>query len=109
MKFSISSIYDWYRQAIRHPKYGWWIVLGTLIYLISPFDISPDFIPIVGQIDDVMLAGLLIAEVSQIILEQYKSRKQATGVAQETGSNQTVDVEAVETTVERETVSTNNS
>jgi uncharacterized membrane protein YkvA (DUF1232 family) len=105
MKFSISSIYDWYRQAIRHPKYGWWVGIGTLIYLISPFDISPDFIPIVGEIDDVVLVGLLVAEVSQIILEKYKSRKQGSTVSQEAVSNQTIEVEAVDT----EPVSTNKS
>ena len=102
MNISISSIYEWYRKAIRHPKYGWLIGIGTLVYLISPFDIAPDFIPVVGQIDDVMLAGLLVAEVSQIILDKYKSRKQPDEVTDETATDKTVDVAAVET----ETVST---
>lgn len=102
MKFSISSLYTWYRQAIRHPKYGWWLALGTLIYLISPLDISPDFIPIIGQLDDFVLASLLVTEVSQILLEKYKSRQQPSGVSAETtdenaASKTTIDVEAVET------------
>jgi uncharacterized membrane protein YkvA (DUF1232 family) len=106
MSFSISSLYSWYRQAIRHPKYGWWLAIGTLIYLVSPIDIAPDFIPIIGQLDDFMLASLLVTEVSQILLEKYKSRQQSGDVASETADNTadktTIDVEAVET----ETVST---
>ena len=98
MKISLTSIYNWYRNAIRNPKYRWWIVLGTLVYLISPFDISPDFIPIVGELDDFVLVSLLITEVSQFALEKYKSRKQP----QTTTSNETVDVKA-------ETVSTKES
>jgi uncharacterized membrane protein YkvA (DUF1232 family) len=101
MSFSISSLYSWYRQAIRHPKYGWWLAIGTLIYLVSPIDIAPDFIPIIGQLDDFMLASLLVTEVSQILLEKYKSRQQRDGVASETGDNTasktTIDIEAIET------------
>ena len=55
MKISLASLYNWYRKAIRHPRYRWWIIIGTLVYLISPFDISPDILPIAGQIDDFML------------------------------------------------------
>ena len=102
MSFSISSLYNWYRQAIRHPRYGWWLALGTLVYLISPIDISPDFIPIIGQLDDFVLASLLVTEVSQIILERYKSRQQSGNVSAETNNGNTankttIDVEAVET------------
>ena len=75
MNFSLSSLYDGYRNAIRHPKYRWWIMLGTIIYLISPIDIAPDFIPILGQIDDVMLAGLLFTELSQMVIAMLQTRQ----------------------------------
>ena len=52
MNFSIQSVYTWYRETLRNPKYRWWIILGTLAYLISPIDIAPDFLPVIGQIDD---------------------------------------------------------
>ena len=45
MKFNLQSLYGFYRNAIRNPKYRNWIILGTLIYVLSPFDISPDFFP----------------------------------------------------------------
>lgn len=75
MSISIQSIYNWYRDVIRNPKYRWWIIAGTVIYLISPIDISPDFIPIIGWIDDGVIATLLVAELSQIVLERLKAGK----------------------------------
>ncbi|MBH8571448.1 DUF1232 domain-containing protein [Nostocaceae cyanobacterium CENA369] len=75
MKFSVQSLYTWYRNLLRNPKYRWWVILGTLVYLVSPFDIAPDFIPIVGQIDDVFLMTLLVSEVSGLVIEGWKARK----------------------------------
>jgi uncharacterized membrane protein YkvA (DUF1232 family) len=75
MNFSIQSLYSWYRNTLRNPKYRWWIVLGTIVYLISPFDISPDFLPIIGQIDDVAILTLLVSEVSQMAIEYTKNRQ----------------------------------
>ena len=104
MNFSLSSLYDWYRNAIRHPKYRWWVMLGTIVYLISPIDIAPDFLPIIGQIDDVMLAGLLFTELSQMAIAKIQSRQEnnnATNtVNTEKNDGNTVDVDA-------ETVATN--
>ncbi|NJL90513.1 MAG: DUF1232 domain-containing protein [Coleofasciculaceae cyanobacterium SM2_1_6] len=75
MAFSMQSVYNWYRNIIRNPKYRWWVILGTIVYVLSPFDISPDFIPVVGQIDDVLLMTLLVSEVSQVIVESVKRRQ----------------------------------
>ncbi|NMG10802.1 YkvA family protein [Brasilonema sp. UFV-L1] len=75
MKFSIQSLYTWYRNLLRNPKYRWWIILGTLVYFVSPIDIAPDFLPIVGEVDDIMLLTLLVTEVSGLLIEGYKARK----------------------------------
>jgi uncharacterized membrane protein YkvA (DUF1232 family) len=93
MKFPLQSLYDWYRNTIRHPKYRWWIIGGTLIYLISPFDIAPDFLPILGEIDDVALVTLLVAEVSQLVLDKVKSK--SSKKTPEAATTTTVDVSAV--------------
>ncbi|BAU63737.1 hypothetical protein STA3757_11040 [Stanieria sp. NIES-3757] len=93
MKFSLTSLYNWYRNAIRNPKYRWWIIIGTLIYLVSPIDIAPDFIPIAGQIDDLMLATLLVTELSQLFLDKFKSHRQDVGVSQGNVSQDVIDVE----------------
>ncbi len=100
MSFSIQSVYNWYRDTLRNPKYRWWIILGTLAYLVSPIDIAPDFLPVVGQIDDVAIAVLLISEVSQMAIDYFKSRQTQTASASEPadtypeGTPRTVDVEA---------------
>jgi uncharacterized membrane protein YkvA (DUF1232 family) len=100
MKISIASIYNWYRNAIRHPKYRWWVMIGTLVYLISPIDIAPDFIPIVGELDDLMLVTLLVKEVSDLILDKFKSRQAQKDVAStNSASQETVDVRAESVTV----------
>ena len=94
MNFSLSSLYDWYRNAIRNPKYRWWVMLGTVIYLVSPIDLLPDIFPIVGQIDDVMLAGLLFTELSQMAIAKLQARQENKNVATENPGNETVDVDA---------------
>jgi uncharacterized membrane protein YkvA (DUF1232 family) len=69
------KIYDWYRQTIRNPKYRWWIIAGTLIYIISPIDLLPDLVPFIGEVDDVLLFTLLLTEVSQWLIERLKVSK----------------------------------
>jgi uncharacterized membrane protein YkvA (DUF1232 family) len=96
MNFSIQSVYSWYRNTLRNPKYRWWIILGTALYFIMPFDIAPDFLPIVGQLDDVFLLTLLVSEVSQMAIEGYKTRKGKTTTPNVTDTTaSTVDVDAV--------------
>ena len=101
MNFSIQSLYTWYRNTLRNPKYRWWIIIGTVAYLISPLDISPDFIPIIGQIDDVLLLSLFVSEVSSLVLDGWKSKK---GTVENSTSNpanhapaagETVDVDSI--------------
>ena len=99
MNFSIQAVYNWYRNLLRNPKYRWWVILGTALYFISPIDIAPDFIPIVGELDDVFLLTLLVSEVSQMVIEGVKTRKanrdtNAT-TASSDGTAATVDVDAV--------------
>jgi uncharacterized membrane protein YkvA (DUF1232 family) len=73
--FGEQSIYNWYRDIIRNPKYRWWIIVGSLAYILSPIDISPDLIPIVGQVDDVLILTLLVSEVSQLLIDRVKTMK----------------------------------
>lgn len=103
MKFSIQSVYSWYRNLLRNPKYRWWVILGTLLYFVSPLDIVPDFLPIVGELDDVFLLTLLVSEVSQLVIEGFKARQGNNVVDSEapktaessTSTGNTIDVDAV--------------
>jgi uncharacterized membrane protein YkvA (DUF1232 family) len=74
MNFSIQSLYNWYRGLLQNPQYRWWVVAVSIVYLVSPFDISPDVFPIVGWIDDTVVIGLLVAELAQIASAKLKEK-----------------------------------
>lgn len=42
-------------------------VLAALIYFVNPIDLIPDFIPILGQIDDIIVLGYLIKQLNKEI------------------------------------------
>ncbi|MEM6444980.1 MAG: YkvA family protein [Cyanobacteria bacterium J06642_2] len=78
MTSPVQSLYTWYRSIIRTSKYRWVIIFGTLAYLLSPFDLLPDVIPGIGQIDDVALMSLLLVETSQMLLEKVRRNSKTT-------------------------------
>jgi uncharacterized membrane protein YkvA (DUF1232 family) len=92
-------IYDQYRKLIRESKFRWLIILGSALYILSPIDISPDLIPIVGWIDDGVVVTLLLTEVSAILMEKLKEKKTASTSDQPEDSkesdDQTIDVDSV--------------
>jgi uncharacterized membrane protein YkvA (DUF1232 family) len=93
MNFSIQSVYNWYRGLLKNPKYRWWIVLGSIVYIVSPIDISPDFIPFIGQVDDGIVIALLVTEVSQVVKEKLQERNLRNANKVPTNS---VEIDAVE-------------
>ncbi len=49
--------------ALRHPAAPGWLKWGTALvalYLLSPVDLVPDWIPFLGAIDDLVLVPLAI-------------------------------------------------
>ena len=78
MKQPISrAIHNLYQKGLQHTKYRWFIILGTLLYFVSPLDISPDVLPFIGWLDDGIIASLLISEVSQLIMQKIGQKKQS--------------------------------
>ncbi len=61
---------------VRDPGAAWSskaVAIGALLYLVSPFDAVPDFLPLLGLSDD---AGVILAAVASlsVALAKYKSR-----------------------------------
>lgn len=56
--------------AMKHPKTPVLAkVLGTIVvvYALSPIDLIPDFIPVIGYLDDLILLPVLIALTIKLI------------------------------------------
>jgi uncharacterized membrane protein YkvA (DUF1232 family) len=54
---------DIYRLVLKHPQTPWpaKFFLGLAVgYLLLTFDLIPDFIPILGQLDDLVIIPLLL-------------------------------------------------
>lgn len=52
-----------YRLVLKHPQTPWVakLFLGLAVaYLLLPFDLIPDFIPVIGQLDDVVIIPVLL-------------------------------------------------
>ncbi len=74
--FPLKTLYNWYRELVANPKYRWWIIGGTLLYLVNPLDVVPDVLPIVGQIDDAVLITLVATELTSAIKDRNAMLKQ---------------------------------
>ena len=53
------------------------ILAGTIIYVIAPIDVIPDFIPFIGQIDDSYLVAVSILRLlnrasKRVVLDHWK-------------------------------------
>lgn len=56
--------------------------VAALIYFVNPLDIIPDFIPIIGQLDDILVLGYLIKylnkEIERFMAWEEEQNKQQT-------------------------------
>ena len=51
-------------RALRHPQSPGWLKLGVaglVLYVLSPIDLIPDVIPILGVVDDIVIVPLVVA------------------------------------------------
>lgn len=76
--------FEVYRLVLKHPKTPWAakFFLGLAIgYLLLPFDLIPDFIPVLGQLDDVIIIPVLVyialLFIPQVVIQSCRERVQA--------------------------------
>ena len=60
----------------RVPRRWRWALAGLLVYLVMPFDLVPDFLPVVGHVDDAVvvvavLRGVLRAAGPVVVAEHW--------------------------------------
>jgi uncharacterized membrane protein YkvA (DUF1232 family) len=55
-----------FKRLVADPRVAWWrkaALAGLVLYLAMPIDIVPDFIPVVGQLDDALVVALVLRTV----------------------------------------------
>jgi uncharacterized membrane protein YkvA (DUF1232 family) len=62
-----------YRLALKHPETPWLakVLLGLAVgYVLMPFDLIPDFIPVIGHLDDLIIVPGLVYLALKLIPEE---------------------------------------
>ncbi len=64
----------------RVPKRSKLILGGTILYLVSPIDVIPDFVPGLGQLDDIVVVLLALHSLlnrvdEDVVLEHWDGRR----------------------------------
>ena len=81
LKLLISLVKDYISGAYREIPYGSIVAaVAGILYFISPIDFIPDFIPVIGYIDDVFVIGVVLRQIHSD-LEKYHEwkRRQSRG------------------------------
>ena len=78
-KLLLSIVKDYWAGAYRQIPYGMIASsVFTLIYVLNPFDMVPDVLPLIGQLDDVAVMGACLILFEQD-LHKYKDWKVGQG------------------------------
>ncbi|MCS7050618.1 MAG: YkvA family protein [Thermomicrobium sp.] len=60
---SLEQEVAWLSLVVRHPRASWLVRLVVVLavaYAASPFDLIPDFVPVLGHLDDLVVLPLLV-------------------------------------------------
>lgn len=64
-------------QDARTPWYAKWFIMAIAAYAVSPIDIIPDFVPILGYLDDLLLLPLAVVLAIRMIPPEVFAECQA--------------------------------
>jgi tripartite-type tricarboxylate transporter receptor subunit TctC/uncharacterized membrane protein YkvA (DUF1232 family) len=70
--------------AAKHPRTPWYsklVVVAIVAYVLSPIDLIPDFIPVLGLLDEVILLPLALALVVKLVPADVMSECRARALA----------------------------
>src|SRR5213594_2277907 len=70
--------------AARDPRVPWYakaLALGVAGYALSPIDLIPDFVPVLGYLDDVIIVPLGILAVVKLIPPEIMAEHRALAAA----------------------------
>ncbi len=75
-----------YRSVIadpRCPRAPRWLLGAAVAYAVSPIDIIPDFVPVVGHLDDALILPVLVWLAARLIpgevLDEHRARRTEAG------------------------------
>jgi uncharacterized membrane protein YkvA (DUF1232 family) len=76
-----------YKNVMAHPDcpaLSRWCLYAAVVYALSPIDIIPDFIPVLGYFDDVVILAALIAIalrfVPRTLVEEVRAKIEERGL-----------------------------
>lgn len=79
LKLLFAIVRDYWNGKYREIPY-WSIVaiVAALLYVLNPFDLIPDIIPVIGYVDDAAVVAVCLAQVRED-LHKYKKWTQTNG------------------------------
>jgi len=69
VKLLLSMIHAYWNEEYK--EIPWWVISAitfTMLYLTNPFDLIPDFIPVIGVIDDALVIMLCLKLIEEELL-----------------------------------------
>lgn len=75
------AVYQRVRRHSRTPKMAKILLGAAVAYALSPIDLIPDFIPVIGHLDDVIIVPLLVIAAVKLIPKDVLEECRSAGTA----------------------------